>query len=438
MRYVNVPLYRQPGYAGVVTRYRLTLDRAAGARIDLKSVITAIDTRHPITNPLFLRACTDYFAWTRDLAFLRQNVARMRTALRFALDEFSVRLGKHVRVPWVGHDGRSGLVLGANGRRSPRPGHGVGNNYWDLLPFGAQDAIATMYLHDALSQLTLLERAIAAHPQWGVPAATTPLDADALTRLAAEMRADFQTRFWNPDTGRFNGWIDVDGRASDYGFTFLNLEAVHLGLATPDQARAILAWIDGGRDVPGDTSRGADIYHWRFAPRATTRRNVETYVWPWAQPERVPWGDQVQDGGAVLGFSYHDLMARLKINGPDDAWRRLRAILAWFREVQAEGGYRAYYAKPGRGTLQGGGPPGGLGMDREFLESVLVPQVMLYGFLGFTPGVDDCAIHPQLPREWSSLTIRGIRFHDQVLDVTAHATGRVETTREPIPSPDHP
>jgi hypothetical protein len=33
----------------------------------------------------------------------------------------------------------------------------------------------------------------------------------------------------------------------------------------------------------------------------------------------------------------------------------------------------------------GGGPPGGLGIDEEFMESVLVPQVMLYGFLGFEP-----------------------------------------------------
>jgi hypothetical protein len=137
----------------------------------------------------------------------------------------------------------------------------------------------------------------------------------------------------------------------------------------------------------------------------------------------------VQDGGAVLGFSFHDLMARLKTNGADDAWKRLRRILAWFREVQAEGGYRAYYAKPGRGILQGGGPPGGLGLDQEFLESVLVPQVMLYGFLGFEPGAAGYAIRPRLPRDWPSLTITGIHFADQDMDVTAHADGRVEVTK---------
>ena len=131
----------------------------------------------------------------------------------------------------------------------------------------------------------------------------------------------------------------------------------------------------------------------------------------------------------MLGFSYHDLMARLETRGPDDAWNRLQEILRWFREVQAEGGYRAYYAKPGRGTLQGGGPPGGLGLDREFMESVLVPQVMLDGFLGFTPTADGYTLEPKLPSDWPSLTVRGIHLHGEVLDITAHADGRTEVVK---------
>ena len=175
--------------------------------------------------------------------------------------------------------------------------------------------------------------------------------AQDLTTLADAVRTDFQKHFWNAETGRFNGWIDVEGRAYDFGFTFVNLEAIHYGLASREQARSILDWLDGKREITADTSRGADIYHWRFAPRATTRRNIDTYVWPWSNPEQIPWGGQIQDGGAVLGFSFHDVLARLKTNGPDNAWKRLREILTWFREVQSEGGYRAYYAKPGRGTL---------------------------------------------------------------------------------------
>ena len=37
--------------------------------------------------------------------------------------------------------------------------------------------------------------------------------------------------FWNEDRGRFVACIDIDGAAHDYGFTFLNLEAIYYGFA---------------------------------------------------------------------------------------------------------------------------------------------------------------------------------------------------------------
>ncbi|HEX3600446.1 MAG TPA: glycosyl hydrolase family 65 protein, partial [Lacipirellulaceae bacterium] len=212
----------------------------------------------------------------------------------------------------------------------------------------------------------------------------------------------------------------------DYGFTFLNCEAVAFGIATPEQANSIHAWLDGERKVAGDTSTG-DIYHWRFGPRSTTRRNLDYYFWGWSNPESVPWGNQVQDGGAVLAWSYYDLMARLKTAGPDDAAARLSAMATWFDETQREGGYRKYYGKDAtRGTLQGGNVAGGLGLDSEFVESVLAPQVMLYGFLGFRPTVDGFAIAPQLPKDWPALTVTRIHLHDEVLDVTMDQEGRLK------------
>ncbi|MCX7766848.1 MAG: hypothetical protein N2246_09125, partial [Candidatus Sumerlaeia bacterium] len=145
----------------------------------------------------------------------------------------------------------------------------------------------------------------------------------------------------------------------------------------------------------------------------------EYYFWGWSAPQSLPWGGQVQDGGAVLGFSYHDLMARLKVKGADDCWKRLQEILQWFGEVQAAGGYRNYYKTRQNVTLQGCGTAGGLGLDCEFVESVLVPQIMLDGFLGFCPAGDGFYLKPQLPKAWSELTIDRIAFHDLVLKITA-------------------
>jgi hypothetical protein len=419
MGYANVPVHRQPGYAGLLTRLRLVIPAGAGATVSLKSILTAIDTRHPITNAVFVQASADYFNWTTDLPFLRENLPRMRRALAYALDEFDVRAGHHVRVSWVGHDGRSGLARDAAGKRVLRPGLGVGNNYWDLLPFGGHDAMATMQVYAALRRMAALEREVAAAPaDWRLDGPAAGLAAGDLDALADAVRTDFRTRFWNVETGRFIGWIDLDGGRHDFGFTFLNTEAIHHGLATPEQEKAVFDWLDGRRAVAGDTSQGADIYRWRFGPRSTTRRNTETYVWAWSHPESIPWGDQVQDGGAVLGFTYYELMARLRVLGPDDAWRRLREVLGWFGEVQAEGGYRAYYAKPGRGTLQGGGPAGGLGFDREFMESVLLPQVMVYGFLGAEPRPDGLVLAPRLPAAWPSAGLDGVHVQGHVFDVT--------------------
>ncbi len=418
---VNLALYRHPRWTGRATRLRFVLTGLKpGAELRFQRVFTAIDSRHNVNNALYLQGCDDYLRWTGDLDFLRRNVQRMRLALAWALREFQVAEKEVVTTTWIGHDGRSGHVIhGETGRRTLRPGVGVGNNYWDLLPFGGEDALATIYYFDVLRRMAALERQIARNPAWNIPGGPLQFDPAELVELSETMQEAGNERFWNAETGRFAGWRTADGSLPDYGFTFVNNEAVYFAFAGQAQSRSIREWLDGRRVVAGDTSTGADIYHWRFGPRATTRRNVETYFWGWSDPASIAWGGQVQDGGAVLGFSFHDLMARIEVNGPENAWQRLQEILAWYGEVEAAGGYRKYYSDKSRGTLQGGGTAGGLGLDAEFFESVLVPQVVLQGFLGFRPRLDGCLIAPRLPASWPSLTVRDIRLHDVTVDVTA-------------------
>ncbi len=425
MRYLNIPMYRHPKFAGLLNRLQVRIPTRVGSEIVLKSLITSIDTRHPITNSMFIIGSAEYFLWSGDIDFLRSNIQRMRLAMKYAIEEFGVQEHQHVYVPWVGHDGRSGLVIDANGQTSLRPGLGVGNNYWDLLPFGGHDALATIYMYDALRKLTLIESAIENRVEWQIPS-NSLFSADRLAQLANQIKEDFGGRFWNRETERFVGWIDSEGHLVDYGFTFVNLEAIHYGLATEDQAKKIYTWLDGQRSVAGDTSTGSDIYHWRFGPRSTTRRNVENYVWAWSSPASIEWGGQVQDGGAVLGFSYFDLSARLKTFGPDETWARLQTVAKWKNEVDAAGGYRAYYAKQPGVTLQGCGTAGGLGIDCEFFESVLVPQILVRGFLGLQPTVDGFALSPQLPNDWKSLCIHDIHIRDYLLKCTAYADKHVE------------
>lgn len=437
--FTMIPMYRHPEWSGTIKRLRIGFGQSTTeAAVVLQAFFTHYDTRHNVNSQSYIRGCADYFWWTGDLTFLRKNMDRMRSALRHVQIEHHALMEKIVMTTWVGHDGRSGLGRAPDGGRKILPGRGIGNNYWDLVPFGWKDAYATILYYDALLTLAALEAEILAHPEWNIPPGVLRYEPAELRREAAAVKETGNRLFWNPETERFVACIDADGQAHDYGFTFVNCEAVYYDFATPDHAEKILAWICGERTVKDDTALTTDIYHWRFAPRATTRRNTEYYFWGWNGPETIPFGGQVQDGGAVLGFSYHDILARLKQRGPDNAWQRLREIAAWYGEVREAGGYRKYYDGNREGALQGGGTAGGLGMDREFAESILVPHVMMQGFLGFQPTGTGFAIHPRLPAAWKELTIDRISLHGQVIKVHA-SHDAVVISRNPVaaenPSP---
>ncbi len=427
--YTMIPMYKHPRWTGEITKLRICFGNSAPeGLVTIQAFFTQYDTRHNINSQNFILGCSNYFHWTGDINFLRRNINRMRTAMQYVMTEHKTLEKKVVYTTWVGHDGRSGLKRNPDGSKEILSGLGIGNNYWDLLPFGGMDAYATVHYYGALLALAEIEREIRGHPEWNVPLGTLAFNPEMLLKHAEEVKAAGNKIFWNPKTGRFATGPDADGKMHDYGFTFLNLEAIYYDFATPEHARSIMEWITGKRIIKDDTAQGADIYHWRFAPRATTKRNLDYYFWAWSSPESIPWGGQVQDGGAVLGFSYHDIMARIRTLGADDAWARLREIIKWFDEVQAAGGYRKYYDGSREGTLQGGGTAGGLGLDCEFFESVMVPQVMLDGFLGFKPTAEGFKLDPKLPRDWPELTISRIRWHDLVLNIKVSHTA-VEINR---------
>jgi hypothetical protein len=435
--YEAIPMFRHPGWNGTITGLRIGFDNAGpGATAMIQALFTQYDTRQNAKHAAFVNGCAAYFQWTGDRNFLRDNINRMRRAVRYDMTEMQAATGGVINTAWVGHDGRPGFTVNADGGKTIHTGHGVGDNYWDLLPFGARDAYATIHYYRALLNMVEIERLVKEHPEWNVPGGPLALDPEMLARHAAFVKKTGNKVFWNDKTGRFVACVDADGRAHDFGYTFVNNEAIAYGFATADHARKIEEWLNGDRMVPGDTSTGADIYRFRFGPRATTKRNVEWYGWFWSGPETIPWGGQVQDGGAVLGFSYHDLMARLDVLGPDNAWKRLGEVVRWFDDVQAAGGYRAYYKdKPGI-TLQGGGTAGGLGLDHEFFESVLVPQIVLDGFLGFHATGDGFRLNPRLPKAWPSLSVDHIGWHGLMLTVTAKpdtiVIDKVGATDEPV------
>jgi hypothetical protein len=230
-----------------------------------------------------------------------------------------------------------------------------------------------------------------------------------------------------PETGRFCYNVDCYGRRHDYGYLHFNLYALACGIGTPEQRRAVLSWLDG-RAVPGDTATGPDIYHWRFAPRTSTRRNLIHYFWPW-KGDAFAFGYQMQDGGAVPFTTFLETAARVASGDQgqvDRAYERSRQVMDWYADVAAAGGdgpsfYRAYYdGHPERGTQQGGGPPGGLGLDREFLSDAGLGTLFPLAFLGLRAeqdGVLDLA--PALPSALTRLGVTNVFYRGSYLTVEA-------------------
>ena len=432
-----ITMHTHPQWDGEIKRIRIALAPGeSGVEFNIDSFFTVYDTRHTINNPIYILACWNYFRWNRDLAFLRTVINDMRRALRYQATTMGGQTHDRIRNEWTGHTGISGLELMPDGNKSIHYGQGIGSNYWDLLPFGWDDLYATNQYFASLLVMSKLEDALRANPGWDVPGGALAFEPEALDRHAADVKDLANRMFWNPETGRFSAVIDKNGQAHDYGFTFLNLDAIWYGLASDEHANSIMDWLTGKRIVEGDTSTGEDIYRWRFGPRATTRRNVDWYGFMWTGPETIPWGGQVQDGGAVLGFTFYDLWARLRVIGPDNAWERLRKILAWEKEVGEAGGYREYYKDGQRGTtLQGGGTAGGLGIDFEFFESSLMPSIVIYGFLGLDPGAEALRIEPRLPEACPEMGVANLLYRRVRLDVLAANTELTIRVKDAPPDP---
>jgi len=428
-------MYRHPRWQGKIKRIRISLAPGeSDVKFEVDSFFTVYDTRHTINNPIFVLASCRYFNWTGDLDFLRRQINRMRLALHYQQTVLGGLQYDHIRNPWPGHDGVPGWHKDNSGKLTFNSGHGIGSNYWDILPFGWDDLYATNQYYAATLAMADMEEAIERNPGWNIPLGASELDPRQLRRHARKVKETANNLFWSEQNGRFIACIDKNGNKHDYGYTFLNLDAIWYGLASRDHARQIIDWIAGKRIVKGDTSTGADIYRWRFGPRATTRRNIEWYGQGWWAPESLDWGYQVQDGGAVLGFSFYDLWARLQVLGPDNAWQRLMEILAWEKEVHSEGGYRKYYEGGKRGTtLQGGGTCGGLGIDYEFFESSLLPSIIPYGFLGLDARPDgSLAINPRLPTACPKIAINNILYRGVLLDIRV-TNSTIELDCEKLP-----
>ena len=348
-------------------------------------------------------AFAEYASTSRDLEFLQNNLAKLRQAIMWELECLKGKQGMLDISYLQGHDGIPNKV-----------GHGISDCYYDITPSPAINFWSNVNFYGALKAVIGVEKMAAAygitdttanirHPynmderiQWTY--SVTDLEtilSDLKTNIEkpyVEGDYDWSEKggFWDAKTGRFIQGITAEGNKLDYGYLHYNLEAISYGIGTDAQVKSIMDWIDGDRIVEGDTSTGDDIYIFEFAPRYSTLDNKKDYLWAYQKSGegRLRFGDSVNDGGAVITWSYHDLVARVQERGVEDAFGRLKEINAWYDKVASYGGeginfYREYYDRQDVVTVQGSGNEGGAGLDSEFLEASLMYAAIPYGFFGF-------------------------------------------------------
>ena len=357
------------------------------------------DTRHSDTNARFVLACWRYWRWSGDDAFLRRQADRLRRAMRYQL--------RNLR-------GAEGLIVTES--KDIRGRHrDQGNNYWDILPFGHLDAYANAVFYGSLQAMEEMETALRGD---GAPSPGTDYGA-----LREKARERFNAVFWDAAKGRYIGCVDVDGKRHDYGFTFVNIEALYYGLGDAEKARRVYRWME----TEPTSSGKADTYtRFVFAPRATTLHNP---MWrPDAPPAELrsptppwwvswwggtPYEEQCQDGGAILYVSYFDLMVRLRYFGAENAWKRWQEILGRYRLPDRLSGGAPLYTgeKPQQEDA------GQVGVDYPFPESGMVPCFLLYGILGLDATPAGLQITPRLPQALKRAEARNVVWHGATLTV---------------------
>lgn len=352
------------------------------------------DTRHFDTNARFILACWRHYLWTGDKEFLEKQADRLRSAMYYQLE--------------ILH-GKDGLIVTPDVKTGRH--QDLSDNYWDVLPFGHLDAYANIAYYGSLSAMEQMQKALG----------ETPLVNYAALRDKAHERYD--EVFWNNDAGRYVGCVDIDGIKHDYGFTFVNLEALYYGLGDAEKAKRIYKWME----TEPTSSGKADTYsQWIFAPRTNTIHNP---MWRDDAPaderknKAKPWwtfwwkgtryGAQCQDGGAILYTSFFDLMNRTHYQGADNAWERFMEILSRYRMPDKLCGGSPLY----RGEKPQQEDAGSIGVDMPFPESGLVPCYFLYGVIGLEATPEGLRITPSLPNALEYAEVRKINWQGMSLRI---------------------
>lgn len=313
------------------------------------------------------------------------------------------------------------------------------SNYWDNLCFGNYDAYENALFYESLQAMIGIYSMLGGEYADRVP---------ELEALAEKAKAKYDELYWSEETGRYIACIDTEGNRVDYGFTFLNFEALKYGLGDAGKAQSVFDWIDGRRTVEGDDRTGFDIMSYMNVMKKTSEyRKIRTFdpmlvlaptvntvainnqenqktgiVW-WHGPEGInPFGSAAyglhcENGGYIFYPVFYELMARNAYLGATSVTDRLAQIA------------RVYEFNRLKSDAAASGSANWLeGLIGEFPESGLVPTVYAYGLIGLSAAADGLHVTPSFNDTYETMGVTATTYGGHTYGVEVSRTGEMKIT----------
>ncbi|MHB8861132.1 MAG: discoidin domain-containing protein [Pirellulaceae bacterium] len=225
--------------------------------------------------------------------------------------------------------------------------------------------------------------------------------------LGASIKTSFNRVFWKEDAPggpRYLDWIDAQGNPISYFCDLCQWPPIAMGIASPEQARKIVATADA-RIVELEREHGYAGYAglsalWPVPPHLNPH--------PWQTYGRY------MNGGSLLCQTYWEIVARSRAGDAAGAARRLRQFAKRAAEIHWAGDNAADI----NGQMaHGDGEP-------YLADMVAATAAAMHGVMGIEPTWKKLTVTPSLPSDWSraeaDILYKGQRQHVVIENGTAY------------------
>jgi hypothetical protein len=323
-------------------------------------------------NALFVYCCTYYILKTGDMEFARNIYSDLKSLLLplYRLDT----------------DG-DGLL------ENPLPGTpgSPASSYNDNLSIGHKDAYLNIASYCAFKRMADLSGSL-----------KIKSDTVFFDEKVESIKKAFNEQLWDENTGRYVGWIDVNGNSHDAWYTYVNFPAISCGIATGAKAERIM---ESFLSHPNHHLIFAGGMNLEPINDGTFKGDAEFGLW--------------LNGGVLLGPASHELYARAEAKGSECAWVMLRDIMEQWRKDRLSGtplldwcrtktvfsNPRLEYTGKNAYTWIDATGASGAGTEPYLSDGGAILWSIYTGIIGIRPDFKGLAFNPHIPGELGCVEI---------------------------------